>query len=77
MMANLAHRSVVDAMLDELLPEEIEWERLVRTYPVPSLLIAAAGGFLLAYTRGPGIIAALSALATAQVGDAVRDALGQ
>jgi hypothetical protein len=76
-MANAAHRSVVDEMLDELLPEELEWERLVRTYPLPTLLVAAAGGFLLAYTRGPGIIGALSALATAQVGDVVRDALGQ
>ena len=75
-MAKVAHRSMVDQMLDELIPEEIEWERMVRTYPLPALLVAAAGGFLLAYTRGPGIIGALSALATAQVGDAVRDALG-
>jgi len=76
-MAKALPRSVVDEMLDELLPEQLEWERKVRSYPVPALLLAAAGGFLLAYMRGPAIIAALSTLATAQLADSVRDALGE
>jgi hypothetical protein len=76
-MATAAGRSVVDEMLDELLPEALEWERLVRTYPVPALLLAATGGFVLAYTRGPGIIAALSTLAASQLGDVVRDVVGE
>lgn len=70
-------RSMADAMLDELLPEQLEWDRLVRTYPVPALLLAAAGGFVLAYTRGPAIIGALSTVATAQIADGLRDALGE
>jgi hypothetical protein len=73
-MATVAQRSMVDEMLDEILPEQLDWERLVRSYPVPALLAAAAGGFVLAYTRGPGIITALSALATSQIADAVKDA---
>ncbi len=76
-MAKALPRSVVDEMLDELLPEQIEWERLVRTYPIPALLLASAGGFFLAYTRGPAIIAALSAVATAQLADSVRDVVGE
>lgn len=74
-MATTMQRSRVDEMLDEILPEELDWERLVRTYPVPTLLVAAAGGFLLAYSRGPAIITGLSALATSQIADAVRDAV--
>jgi hypothetical protein len=76
-MAEALPRSVVDEMLDELLPEQLEWERLVRTYPIPALLLAATGGFLLAYTRGPGIIAALSAVVTGQLADSVRDVVGE
>jgi hypothetical protein len=76
-MANVEQRSMVDEVLDELLPEGFDWERLVRTYPVPALLAAAAGGFLLAHSRGPAIIGGLSALAAAQVADAVKDAVAE
>jgi hypothetical protein len=64
-------------MLDELLPEQLEWERLVRSYPVPALLVVAAGAFLLGYTRGTAIIGALSAAATAQLAETVGEALGR
>ena len=52
--------STIDNILDEILPEELEWERLVRSYPLPAIAAAAAGGFLLAFTHGPAIVSAVS-----------------
>ena len=76
-MERTTRGSMADQILDELLPEEIEWERLVRTYPIPALLLAAAGGFLLGRARGAGIIAALSTFAAGEVAESVNQALGR
>ena len=35
-------RSRLDELVDDILPGE--WERLVKAYPIPALLVAAAGG---------------------------------
>lgn len=64
-------------VVDEVLPEEFEWERLVRTYPVPALLLAAVGGFVLARARGEAVLAALGAFAAARVTDEVHRVLGE
>ncbi len=64
-------------VVDEALPEEFEWERLVRTYPVPALLLAAVGGFVLARTRGEAVLAAVGAFAADRVTDAVHRVLGE
>lgn len=68
--------SQADELLDELLPEELDWRRLVRTYPIPALLVAAAGGFVLGRGRGPVILAALSGLAADTVSQGVNEFLG-
>jgi hypothetical protein len=57
----------VEEILDEILPESLEWERLVRTYPVPALALAAAGGFYLGLRHGPAILAAVSSYVAAEV----------
>lgn len=57
----------IEEILDEILPEDLEWERLVRTYPVPALAVAAAGGFYLGLRHGPVIVAALSSFLAAEV----------
>ena len=57
----------VEELLDEILPESLEWERLVRTYPVPALAVAAAGGFYLGLRHGAAILAAVSSYVAAEV----------
>lgn len=67
----------VEEFLDEILPEDLEWERLVRTYPVPALAVAAAGGFYLGLRHGTAILAAVSSYLAAEVSRNVGELLGQ
>lgn len=66
----------VEAILDELLPEELEWERLVRTYPVPAVALAAIGGFVIALRHGPEILSAVSGFVAAEVSRNVSELIG-
>ena len=66
----------VEEFLDEILPESLEWERLVRTYPVPALAVAAAGGFYLGLRHGTAILAAVSSYVAAEVSRNVGEILG-
>ena len=66
----------VEAILDELLPEELEWERLVRAYPVPAVALAAIGGFVIGLRHGPEILAAVSGFLAAEVSRNVSELIG-
>ena len=66
----------VEAILDELLPEELEWERLVRTYPVPAVALAAIGGFVIGLRHGPEILTAVSGFLAAEVSRNVSELIG-
>lgn len=66
----------VEEILDELLPEELEWERLVRTYPVPAVALAAVGGFLIGLRHGPEILTAVSGFLAAEVSRNVSELIG-
>jgi hypothetical protein len=66
----------VEAILDELLPEELEWERLVRTYPVPAVALAAIGGFVIGLRHGPEILSAVSGFVAAEVSRNVSELIG-
>lgn len=68
--------SRADAVVDEVLPEEMDWERLVRTYPVPALLLAAAGGFWLGWRRGPDLLKAVAGFAATEVVRRANEFLG-
>jgi hypothetical protein len=68
---------VVRDLMDELLPEGVEWERMVRIYPLPSLALAALGGFLLGRLHGPALVSAVSSFAAAEVSKNVGDLIGQ
>lgn len=57
-------RSRLDELVDDILPGE--WERLVKAYPIPALLVAAAGGYLLGRYKGAAVVAALSSVAAEQ-----------
>ena len=68
--------STIDDLLDEILPEELEWERLVRSYPLPALAVAAVGGLLLGLSHGSAIVSAVSGYLSAQVSRNVSQVLG-
>lgn len=67
----------VEDVLDELLPEELDWERLVRTYPIPAIALAAVGGFVVGLRHGPAILGAVSSFVAAEVSRNMSDLLGQ
>ena len=66
----------VEEILDELLPEELEWERLVRAYPVPAVALAAIGGFIIGLRHGPEILTAVSGFLAAEVSRNVSELIG-
>lgn len=66
-----------DAIVDELLPEQVDWERLVRSYPLPALALAAAAGFYLAMARGPVVVSAVTGWAAGEMTRRVNDLVGE
>jgi hypothetical protein len=69
--------TMVHDLLDRVLPEGLDWEELVRTYPVPALAVAALGGFLVGRAHGTAIVSAVSSFAAAEVAKNVSSLLGQ
>ena len=69
--------SLADELIDQLIPERVDWRRLVRDHPWPAVGLAAVGGYFLGRTRGRAVIAALSAFAAGAVADGVNEALGE
>lgn len=69
--------SIVDEVIDEIVPEGLDWERLVVTYPIPAILIAAVGGFLLARSHGSEILGAVSSYASSEISRNVSHLVGQ
>lgn len=59
--------SMAEEILNEVLPEGLDWERLVRTYPIPAVLLAAVGGFLIGRSHGTTILAGLSTYAASEM----------
>ena len=45
-----------DSVVDELLPEELDWQHWVRAYPWAALSIAAIGGYLLGRSQGQELV---------------------
>lgn len=71
----MSERNLPERWIDELLPEDLDWEDLVRAYPVPCLLAATAFGFVVGRRHGPALLEALIAFAGARAGEALEDAL--
>jgi D-serine deaminase-like pyridoxal phosphate-dependent protein len=67
----------IDDLLDELVPGELDWRRLVQSYPLPALLLAAAGGFWLGRTRGPQVLTAVTGFASAEIAKGVTQLMDQ
>ncbi len=72
----LSPLSALDEVVDDLLPADLDWRHLVVTYPMPALLLVAAGGFWLGRQRGPELLAAVSAFVTNEVTKNVHAVLG-
>ena len=65
-----------DDVLDELLPESLDWRHLVDTYPRACLAAAAAAGFLFGRRYGTLMVTAVSNYLAAQVGESMAEILG-
>lgn len=63
--------SLVDDLIDDLIPPEINWRRLVRRHPWPALLVAGLGGYLLGRSQGRALVGALAGMAVARVEERV------
>lgn len=70
-------RAWSEDLLDEVLPPGLEWERLTRAYPLPALVVAAGGGFLIGRSWGRGLVAAVAAWAGRELGQRFEEALGE
>ena len=69
-------RSASARFLDDLLPEELEWESLVRSYPLCALLVAGVAGYVLGWRSGAPILGAVGDTATRRVTGIVSSSFG-
>lgn len=70
-----SERSFEQQLIDELVPDEMDWEDLVRSYPASSLLVAALGGYFIGRRSGRAIVAAFSESAVDRVTGLVNELL--
>lgn len=66
-----------DEVVDELLGDDLDWERLVRTYPTPAVAVALAGGVWLGYRHGQAIFAAVTGYLASEAARRVNEFLGE
>jgi len=59
--------SFADQLLDELLPEDLEWRQVIRSYPLSALAVAALGGYFIGRRSGRLIVEAFSSTANDRV----------
>lgn len=53
--------SFADDIIDELVPEDLDWKHLVTTYPIASISVVTLAGFLLGRSHGTSLLSAVSA----------------
>lgn len=69
--------SLADEILDEILPEEVDWRQLVWSYPKSSLALAAIAGYWLGRSRGRSLFTAATQFAGDSVTDGVNEFFGR
>ena len=69
--------SFADELIDDLLPESLDWRGMVRAYPIPALVVSGLGGFFLGRRHGMAILDALSSFAAGEVDRNVSAFLGR
>lgn len=68
--------SLADQIVDDLVPGDLDWRRLVTSYPLTSVAVATLGGFFLGRHHGKTLVGALSAFAVREVSNNVLSAIG-
>jgi hypothetical protein len=68
--------SAADRIVDELLPSEFAWREMVCSHPIPSLLVATAGGYLIGRKHGHEVVTAVTAWAEREVTRNINSLLG-
>lgn len=66
-MSDEDRNSAFDDIVDDLLPVDLDWRRLVRSYPMTSMAALATGGFLVGRRHGMALASALSAMVAQEV----------
>lgn len=62
---------VADQLIDRVVPDDLDWRDLVCEYPTVAVGVAVVGGFLLGWSHGERIVAALSEAASERVNETV------
>lgn len=73
----MAEPTFADELLDELLPDALDWRHLTVKYPRAALAVAAACGFWLGRSRGTLLLAAVGSYLAAELGETVSEMLGE
>lgn len=68
--------SFADELLDDLLPDNLDWRAMVTSYPLAAVAVSTLGGFFLARRHGSAILEALSSFAATEVDRNVSAFLG-
>ena len=68
--------SMADDILDELMPEGLDWRDKVVAYPLTALVLSGLGGFVLGRRHGGAILEALSNFAASEVDRNISNFLG-
>ncbi len=69
-------KSLADDVLDELMPEGLDWRDKVVAYPLTALVLSGLGGFVLGRRHGSAILEALSNFAATEVDRNISSILG-
>lgn len=69
--------SLVDEIIDELLPHELDWKSVVTSYPKLSVGLVAAAGFWLGRTHGRAILGGITGLAADTVNESINEFFGR
>lgn len=64
-----------DFLLDRVIPGEIDWRDLVRRHPLLSVSVAATFGLVIGRSKGPALLAGVSAAVSAAVARQLSDVL--
>lgn len=73
---SVPEHSVAADVIDELAAPDLEWVRLVRRYPIASLLLAAVGGFYLGRHKGSDVVDSVARFAAETLEEGVNELLG-
>ena len=76
MIEDEAKGSFANGILDDLLPDDLNWRRLVCSYPIPALVLSGLGGFFLGSRHGTEILSALTSFANREVDRNISSFLG-